>query len=444
LSENKNLVLKKFLSSIKKNKILLPGYKIIIGLSGGADSVAMFDLFFKLKINIIAAHVNHDLRGEESKRDENFVKSLCESKNILCEIKKINIKKIAHEKKISIEEAGRLVRYDFFNKLIKKHNANKIAIAHNKNDNAETILFKFFRGCGLTGLTGIKLIKNNIIRPLLDVTRDEIENYCEINNLKFITDSSNLDLYYARNLIRLKIMPEILKINKNLIYILDQNAKIICQEDNYLNQEADRLINKCVIIKSKMIEFNYKLISSNALIHRVCKRILEKNIKLKISFKHIDLIISLINKKNGAKIYLGNKFIAQKKFDKIIFKSFETQEINYEIKLDKKIYLKELNKNILISENEFLEIKNLCLKKSFCCDKDFVFKIRNYNPGDKIFFKSIGHKKIKKIFSERKIIYRESVLLLAQGANNIFWIFNNKTDIISDYEHGKKYFVYMF
>ena len=231
---------------------------IVIGVSGGADSICLLDLFLKVKkkfdLEIIVAHLNHDLRGEESDRDENFVKDVCAYQNekIIFEHKKICIKNFAQEKKINLEEAGRLCRYKFFGDLCKKYVANKIAIAHNKNDNVETVLMKLIRGCGSNGFSGIKPVQNKIIRPLINISRDEIEIYCQKNNLDFVTDSSNLNCFYTRNKIRNKIMPVLKEINPNFLDTIVRSIKIISMENNYLEQEAKKIINGFDCDKKKL------------------------------------------------------------------------------------------------------------------------------------------------------------------------------------------------
>ncbi|MDR0914247.1 MAG: tRNA lysidine(34) synthetase TilS [Oscillospiraceae bacterium] len=212
-------MINKVKTTIEKNSLLKKGDTIIVALSGGADSVCLLDVLLKLKdeldLKICAAHVNHCLRGEESDGDENFVRSLCSSLDLELFVKKVDVKALAEEEKIGLELCGRNVRYAFFEELAIAHNA-KIATAHNANDNTETCLFNLVRGSGLKGVCGIPLQRGCFVRPLLAVTRAEIENHCIQNNLEFVTDSTNLQNDYTRNKIRNTVLPLLREFNPNL------------------------------------------------------------------------------------------------------------------------------------------------------------------------------------------------------------------------------------
>ena len=208
-----NNTLKKVYEYIQKNKLIKESEHIIVGLSGGADSVCLLHILHslsnRLKIKLTAIHINHMLRGQEAKRDENFAINFCKELGIEIITKRIDVLKIAKEEKISEEEAGRNARYSTFYEYKKILGADKIATAHNKNDNAETVIMNIIRGSGLSGLKGIDAKRNDIIRPILDLERKEIVNYCNACNLGFVTDSTNRETKYTRNKIRLKLIKEI-------------------------------------------------------------------------------------------------------------------------------------------------------------------------------------------------------------------------------------------
>ena len=192
--------------TIKENSLINSNEKVVIGVSGGPDSMCLLNVLNKLKnemqFEIVVAHINHMIRKEADLETE-YVKRYCKKNNIECFVKKVDVIQKAFKDKIGTEEAGRKVRYDFFEEVRRKTNANKIATAHNANDNAETILMNLMRGSGISGLKGIEFIRNNIIiRPLLSCNRTEIEEYCNKEALNPKFDVSNKENDYTRNKIR--------------------------------------------------------------------------------------------------------------------------------------------------------------------------------------------------------------------------------------------------
>ena len=199
---------------IEENQLIKKGDRIVLGVSGGADSICLLHILSciqkALEIRLFVVHINHGIRGEEAKRDEDFVRDFCKRLNVEFFAFHYDIKKMAREQKISEEEAGRKARYSTFDtvakKIIQKEGVDaqnvKIAIAHNKDDNAETILHNLSRGSGISGLKGILAQNGNIIRPLLCFSRQEIEEYLSKNNIEYMTDSTNLENEYTRNILR--------------------------------------------------------------------------------------------------------------------------------------------------------------------------------------------------------------------------------------------------
>ena len=196
------------LKTIKNNRLILNGDKIVLGVSGGPDSISMLNILRELKeggtlqFSMVVAHINHMIR-EEAVEDEKYVEDYCKKNGIECYVKRINVIEYSQNNKIGIEEAGRKARYDFFDEIAQKTNANKIAIAHNKNDKIETIIMHILRGSGLSGLKGIEPIRNNrYIRPLIDCERQEIEDYCEKEELNPRIDKTNFENDYTIKKIR--------------------------------------------------------------------------------------------------------------------------------------------------------------------------------------------------------------------------------------------------
>ena len=224
-------LLTEVLKTIKKYNLIKNGDRIVLGVSGGPDSIAMLNILndirndkkLQMKFDIIVAHVNHMIR-EEAIDDQKFVENFCKKINVTFYAKSIDVQKIANNKKIGTEEAGRNARYEFFDEILEKENANKIAIAHNKNDKIETIIMNMLRGSGIAGLKGIEPIKNDkYIRPLIECERFEIEEYCKQNNIEPRIDRTNFENVYTRNKVRNIVIPYIKQeFNPNIIQTMDR------------------------------------------------------------------------------------------------------------------------------------------------------------------------------------------------------------------------------
>ena len=241
----------KFLDTIKENNLIQKKDVIVVGVSGGPDSITLLTCLNKYKdyfnIRIICAHINHLIR-KDSTEDEQFVENVCKKMDIKCYIKRAEVEKIAKEQKKGTEEVGRKIRYDFFDKVAKKENANKIAIAHNMNDNAETMLLNIIRGSGLTGLEGIQPEEyGRYIRPLINCKREEIEEYCKKYDLKPRIDSTNKENIYRRNIIRNKILPELKELNPNIVQSLSNLSKIVKVQNLHIKNETQNIYNKIAI-----------------------------------------------------------------------------------------------------------------------------------------------------------------------------------------------------
>lgn len=229
--------------------MLSPGDSIVVGLSGGADSVALTHFLHQYGVNVTAVHVNHMLRGNESMRDEAFVQSFCREWEIPCIVRQVDVARLAVESGQSIETAGRICRYRIFAEEAKKLGA-KIATAHTLSDQAETILFRLARGSGIKGLCGIppvRFTENGIpvIRPLISTSREQVEDYCRRHALAYVTDSSNLEDAYARNLIRHQVMPVLTELNSAALEHFGNTAEVLSLEEDYLSQTACAAYEEC-------------------------------------------------------------------------------------------------------------------------------------------------------------------------------------------------------
>lgn len=305
-------MIEKVKETIKKYNLISQNDKIVVAVSGGPDSIALLDILYKLNYNICVAHVNHGLR-ENAIIDQKFVEDFCQKRNIPFFVKEINLRQL--QSKMSLEEAGRKERYDFFDEIIKKENCTKIATAHNSNDNAETVIMNLIRGSGVSGLKGIEPIRKNIIRPLIEITRKEIEKYCIDNNLNPRHDESNDEDIYTRNKIRLKLIPYIEEnINSNVINNINRLSCIVLEEEEYIENETNKAYSECTILleKDKAI-YNLKKFNSFDIVIR--KRLVKKFIinllgnAKDIEKVHIDDIVKLCSNNIGGKFLMPNKQI---------------------------------------------------------------------------------------------------------------------------------------
>ena len=318
-------MIKKVLETIKKYNLIENGDKIVLGVSGGPDSITMLDILRQLReeleFEIVVAHINHMIR-EEAIEDEKYVQEYCKKNNIECYIKRIDVEKIANTKKIGTEEAGRKVRYEFFEEILQKTGSNKIGIAHNKNDKIETIIMHILRGSGISGLKGIEPKRDNkYIRPLIECERTEIEQYCEENKLEPRIDKTNFENEYTRNKIRNIVIPYIKKeFNPNIIETMNRLSELITEEDNYLEKETQKIYNKILLEKNdkqiilKLKEFNeQETVIKNRIIILATKNLFGSSEG--IEKIHIQDLIKLCNNN------IGNKYLTPNKNLKVLVKN---------------------------------------------------------------------------------------------------------------------------
>ena len=326
----------KVLNTINKYNLINDGDKVVLGVSGGPDSIAMLNILNDIKndknlhmnFDIIVAHVNHMIR-EEAIDDQRFVENFCKKIGVSFYAKSIDVQKIANNKKIGTEEAGRNARYEFFDEILEKENANKIAIAHNKNDKIETIIMNMLRGSGIAGLKGIEPIKNNkYIRPLIECERFEIEEYCAKNGIEPRIDRTNFENVYTRNKVRNIVIPFIKQeFNPNIIQTMDRLSDLVKEEDEYLEKVVETKYKEYVQQESKtqivmdLKGFNKeeKVIKSRLLLYTISRLLgTTKGIE-KI---HIEDIIKLCEKN------IGNKYLTPNKNIKILVKNQKIYFIN--------------------------------------------------------------------------------------------------------------------
>lgn len=434
---------KKVMSYIKDNNLIKSGDKVLVALSGGPDSVCLLNILYNLKaelnIEVGAAHLNHLLRDKDAFEDEEYVKTLCKSLDIPCFVKRVDINKYSKDKKMSSEMAGREARYNFFDDIVKDEGYTKIATAHNANDQAETILFRLMRGSGIEGLCGIKVRRDKIIRPILCLSRKEVEEYIEINNLKPRIDKTNFEKIYNRNKIRLDMIPYIKEnFNEDIIQTLNRMSVLLQKDNEFIENSARSFYEKhCIeqsdyfIIKKEMFD------NKEAVVTRVIRYALTNFSKTHYDFemKHIYEICNLAKNNSGKAIDLPNKIYAENIYGDIYIKeriNINNIDVKQEIVVNKneingkKIFFS--NENIefsLLKNDSNLDLNQNNLIKYFDFDKiNDSISLRKRKNGDKIIPLGMkGSKKIKDLFIDMKVPKEErDCIPLLCFDENISWI----------------------
>ena len=473
---NQNILLNRIKENIIVNNLIEKGSGLVVGVSGGADSVCLLYAlkFFQeeMCLNLTAVHVHHGLRGLEADQDKAFVEELCNKLEVKLETFQEDIKSIAENRNISLEEAGREVRYTIFSEILKKTGSKYIAVAHHRDDQAETIMLHILRGTGLDGLIGMNYKQGNIIRPLLNVSRNEIIRFLNENELNFRIDSSNLSNDYTRNKIRNQLFPMIsdmfsLELKDQLIKLSD----IVYDEKDYLDTAAQAAFNNAYIMdcesNSDLNPDLYKVelwadkLKNNhpALLKRIIRLAWEKLNKQRKNLEliHVNQIIDLLkNKSTGKRINLPNGIIVIMSYKRLIF--LRSDEQPEKIKQDNKrysypiiyegiTYAKEaggmLISKILPANEAFLlhdlkKIKEKDLVQLFDYDRiKSGITLRNRLDGDRIRpFASLGDKKLKDYFIDQKVPReKRSEIPLVALNNRIVWVIGMRTS--DDFRAGE-------
>ncbi|MBU4439259.1 MAG: tRNA lysidine(34) synthetase TilS [Acetobacterium sp.] len=440
---------KKVIQYIEEQRILEAGDHVLIGVSGGADSLALLYFLDKyadaFKISIGVAHLHHGLRGEAADADEDFVRSFCTDRGIPFFSRQRNIQEISQTEKISVEEAGRKERYDFFITMAEAHGYNRIAMGHHINDQAETMLMRLIRGTGVKGVSGIKSSRDNLyIRPFLCLEKKEILDYCEIHNLAFRTDATNFQRDYTRNKIRLDIMPMILEINPRAEAHFNEFTKIANEYEAFFEKYVDQIEDRILSSKTNMVLIDRHSWLSEAPV--VQKELLRRSIfKFKgslkeIEYNHITAFYSLLKSdKTIWEIHFPNDIQIIRRYDRIMVT--EKQKIagvgiTPKMILPGKTYIFAKERLIFetkfVTQDEFRKKRYLFSKelenhseKYFDYDKiKSILVLRSRQSGDYFYPTGVaGKKTIKKYLIDKKIdrSQRDTIPLLVTDAE-VLWI----------------------
>lgn len=430
----------KVLRFIKENDLLFSGDKILIALSGGPDSVFLFHFLNKFKkkykIELGAVHINHLLRGEDSDRDELFCKTICDELSIPFYQLRKNIKSYAKKNKMSLEVAGRKVRYDFFEKISKANGYDKIATAHNADDNTETVFINIIKGAGIKGIAGIPVKRKNIIRPILSLTKKEILDYLEKNKFEYRIDESNISDEFERNFLRNKVIPLIHeKLNPSLSQTILKTSLNLQRLNNGIENISKKLeINiKSVKNKSVIIPSNLFKNENEFIISYLLKDIIDENFSVRIESNDLKKIFLLVKKQSGKSEELSENLIALKERDKIIIRKTSSSNKTIKIKMNIGDEVKINNKSLSITKVESVEIKIGKSRNEEFISGDEVktsFELRAWQEGDKFFpFGMQGTKKISDYLNEIKInSFEKKDQLVLVNDSKIVWVIGKRLD----------------
>ena len=424
------MILKKVELYIEKNKLLFHKKgEVLVGVSGGRDSVALLDILIKLGYRCTVAHCNFHLRGEESDRDEKFVQQLSFNLNIPYYSVDFDTVNYAKQKNISIEMAARELRYSWFTSLAEKINAQAIAIAHHADDNVETLLMHLVRGTGLKGLTGISPKNGLIVRPLLCCSRNEINEYIKNNNLSFIEDSTNQSVDFQRNKIRLQVIPLLEEINPSVKKVLSESIERFSEINTFYENAIEKIKKQLLTVDNDQLKINIDLL---------CKQASPKTILFEIlhPYGFNESIVQDIEKhlhdESGKIFYSPTHYLIKdrkyliisnkiKKNETTFFITENDSEISFPIQLS--ITRKKKEKNFVISkDNRIIQIDASLIQ--------YPLTLRRWTNGDTFFpFGMNRQKKLSDFFIDQKLNLKqkaETWLLLSQ--NQIVWVVGLRLD----------------
>lgn len=413
---------------IKENHLLHSGDKVIVALSGGADSVCLLHLLISLKeeydLTVSAAHFHHGIRGEEADRDADFVRALCQKRDVDLYFDQADVPAIAAQTGESMELIGRKLRYRFLEEVAR--DGKMIATAHHSGDNAETVLWNLTRGSGIGGLAGIPVQRDNIIRPLLNCTREEIEAYCRKHDLCYVTDSTNLSDDYTRNKLRHRVMPVLRELNPRVEESIGKTALLMREAEDYLDKISAGELKAAKNAYGVSCE---ALLRCDPIILKYALKNFLENAAAPVDFQHIALIIEAMRKNGAVNIGQGFTVVCAQGTMRIVRDNEISDTDDGCIPFSE--YIKTHGKRLMIragvltSSDPDLKIHNLLLHDCIPCDiitPDTVFRRRR--AGDTFTDARRGvTKTLKKLMNELKIPreMRDAVPVVATGST-ILWL----------------------
>jgi len=430
----------RFRKVIYDNQLFVTKDVVVIGVSGGPDSLALLLLMLKfqveLDLKIVVAHLNHGFR-QEAEEEALYVEKLCKEYNLIIEVKRVSVPEFMEKERLGAQEAARKVRYLFYEEILNKYNAKKLVLAHHADDQAETVLMRLLRGSGPAGISGMSMVKKikwyTIIRPLLNIHKSELEEYCHYSHVTPQMDQSNYSKKYFRNRIRLEIIPFLQKYEPQIISHLNQFADIMREENQLIWKLAENALREMIISHDEdevKISLDRFLKNNIAIQRRILHLLLNKlkNSTKEISFHHIDIIIKEINSaKSTTTLNLPTGILFQKQYKQLIFskKNIINNDYTYLLQLPGLTHIPEINKGIIATITDSLEGNPTLTDAVF----DFAelkgeLQVRTRKKGEIIKPLGLkGSKKVKELFIDAKIpkLDRESYPIITYQ-NEILWI----------------------
>jgi tRNA(Ile)-lysidine synthase len=432
----------RIIRTISRYSMLAGRETVLLGLSGGPDSICLLHLLDEIKdkyeLTIHAVYIDHRLRPDEIPAEINLCREICAESGINLIVKSIDVKSYEKEKGLNRQEAARELRYMMFDETAFEIRADKIAVAHNADDQAETFFMRLLRGAGPKGLTGIPPVTKHIIRPLIETERSEIEEYLGSRNILYAIDSSNLKTDYIRNRIRLSLMPELKKMNPNLTSSILNTMSILREEERYLEIIVTKTLMKLISRKAQnRIELFLSPMEAmeTVILRRVLRRAIAETRGLRgIGFQHIEEIIGLIKEGiSGDRIYLPKDIRVIKAYSVLVITSEKPVRIaEYELQPPGEVAVKGAGTVIKASLKDMSEDFGDG-KTSVLLDADlihFPLKIRPRMEGDHFFPLGFGmRKKLQDYFVDEKVPRdeRDSVPVVLSDSD-IVWIAGYRAD----------------
>ena len=385
---------------------------VLVGLSGGADSVMLLYLLLKIRSEIcdfplVAVHINHMIRGEEADRDEKFSEDLCRKLNVEFRSIHINVPEISREERIGVEEAARNARYAAFRQIIESDDSvSAIAVAHNATDNLETVIFNMMRGTGISGMAGIPPVRDNIVRPLIYSSKKDITDALNKASIDYVIDSTNSNVEYSRNYIRGEIVPRLYALNADAEAMTARMCKNLREDNDYVNGVADKIISDH--LNDGYISKDVLANAPKPLFYRVLFKMVEQVSRVKPERAHIDAIHDLIGGGNFSYSLPGKlRFVSENGLCSIGNDILQTSS-EYCVKLGYGVNEIPGYSTVVIISNDktfknYSNIYKISIQTQIPSDIiDNGLSVRTRRDGDSYVFGGIT-RKLKKLFNDRKI-----------------------------------------
>ncbi|MBR2328089.1 MAG: tRNA lysidine(34) synthetase TilS [Clostridia bacterium] len=404
-------------NTVKEYEMVKKSERVLVALSGGPDSVYLFNFLLSIKeeleLTLFAAHVNHNLRKDEAKRDEEFCRELCKRHGVELFVLSADVESRCRETGEGTEEAARNIRYGFFERVAAENGIDKIALGHNADDFVETVIFNFIRGAGSKGLCGIPAVREKFIRPLIDIPKSDIESELTENGIEFMTDRTNLTDDYTRNKIRHNIVPVMKEINPSLYTAVKRTSKALAEDNGYLMQEA-------AIVMTDDVEF------LNEMPKAISFRVIFAKVIEKCGFTPDNAMISRIRAllkdgRTSKKTELKNGYIAKISYGKLVIERESKSEGFCVILNDGENRVKNCDITLKTEENT-ITFNNSLINITFKCGKIVgELTARSRREGDRIRLHGVN-RSVKKLFIDEKIpcSHRDEIIIITDAEKILF------------------------